>query len=104
MAGALQNISVSDYHTSEVGLKNNIDKVVKEGQAFTLVASVNTKVQNPVEILITPKEGEENRYDNLPDRLIIPTGKSSIESYPLHGHYKSFYQCKSAPSLSPYEE
>ena len=32
MAGAMQNIVVSAYHNSEVSLKNNIDKTVKEGQ------------------------------------------------------------------------
>ena len=83
MAGAMQNIVVSAYHNSEVSLKNNIDKTVKEGQMFTLMASVNTKVQTPLEITITPKAGEEDRYEDLPEKLIIPAGKSSVTSVPV---------------------
>lgn len=70
MAGALQIITVSDYHYSKVALKNNADNSVKEGQTFVLVASVNTTLKDELVIMVTPKAGEEERYENLPSELI----------------------------------
>ncbi|WP_294544817.1 DUF5006 domain-containing protein [uncultured Bacteroides sp.] len=83
MAGALQVVTISDFHYSKVSLKNNADKTVKEGQSFILVASVNSKLLDELTITIVPKEGEEERYVNLPSELVIPAGKSSVESAPI---------------------
>lgn len=83
MAGALQIITVSDYHYSRVALKNNADNSVKEGQTFVLVASVNTTLKDELVITVTPKAGEEERYENLPSQLVIPAGSSSVESEPV---------------------
>lgn len=83
MAGALQIVTVSDYHYSKVSLKNNADNTVKEGQTFVLVASVNTTLKDDLTITIIPKAGEEERYENLPSELVIPAGANSIESEPV---------------------
>lgn len=83
MADALQIITVSDYHYSTVSLKNNSDKLVKEGQSFVLVASVNSVLKDPLTITVKAKEGEEARYENLPGELVIPAGKNSVESEPV---------------------
>lgn len=83
MAGALQIVTVSDYHYSKVSLKNNADNTVKEGQTFVLVASVNTTLKDELTITVTPKAGEEERYENLPSELIIPAGANSVESAPV---------------------
>lgn len=83
MAGALQIITVSDYHYSKVSLKNNVDKHVKEGQTFVLVASVNSILKDPLTITVKAKNGEEERYENLPEELVIPAGKNSVESAPV---------------------
>lgn len=83
MAGALQIVTVSDYHYSKVSLKNNADNMVKEGQTFVLVASVNTTLKDELTITVTPKAGEEERYENLPSELIIPAGAKSVESAPV---------------------
>lgn len=80
MSGALQIVTVSDYHYSKVGLKNNADNSVKEGQTFVLTASVNTNLQSELAITITPRSGEEGRYENLSSQLIIPVGKNVTES------------------------
>ena len=72
MTGALQIVTVSDYHYSKVSLKNNADNTVKEGQTFILVASVNTTLKDDLTITVTPKAGEEERYENLPSELVIP--------------------------------
>ena len=83
MAGALQIVTVSDYHYSKVSLKNNADNTVKEGQTFVLVASVNTTLKDELTITITPKAGEGERYENLPLELTIPAGANSVESAPV---------------------
>ena len=83
MAGALQIVTVSDYHYSKVSLKNNADNTVKEGQTFVLVASVNTTLRDELTITITPKAGEGERYENLPLELTIPAGANSVESAPV---------------------
>ena len=83
MADALQIITVSDYHYSKVSLKNNTDKLVKEGQTFVLVASVNSILKDALTITVSAKDGEEGRYENLPEELIIPAGKNSVESEPV---------------------
>ena len=65
MAGALQIVTVSDYHYSKGSLKNNADNTVKEGQTFVLVASVNTTLKDELTITITPKAGEGERYEKV---------------------------------------
>ncbi|MDO4780517.1 MAG: DUF5006 domain-containing protein [Bacteroides sp.] len=83
LSGALQIITVGDFHYSEVAIKNNADNTVKEGQSFVLIASVNTKLKSDLTIKVLPKEGEESRYQNLPNELVIHAGKSSVESEPV---------------------
>lgn len=83
LTGALQSITVSDYHYSRIALKNNADNSVREGHTFVLVASVSTSVPEDLILSITPKEGEEDRYDGLPSELIIPAGSNTVESDPI---------------------
>ena len=35
------------------------------------------------QLLLVQKDGEEGRYENLPEELIIPAGKNSVESEPV---------------------
>lgn len=83
LAGALQTITVSDYHYARVQLKNNADNSVREGQTFVLIASVSTTVPEDLIISIAPNEDEQDRYEGLPNQLIIPAGSSEIESLPI---------------------
>ena len=83
MTGALQIVTVSDYHYSKVSLKNNADNTVKEGQTFILVASVNTTLKDDLTITVTPKPEKKNVTKNLPSELVIPAGSNSIESAPV---------------------
>lgn len=80
MAGATQSIVVGDYYYVTVGLKDNSDNSVKEGQVFTLEASLDAPVTEDLIITVTPKDGEEVNYENLPSTLTIPAGERSVES------------------------
>ena len=80
MANSSQGIKVSDYYRISMSLENNTENVVTEGGKFVLVAKVDKPSSVPLEVTITPKEGEEGRYDNLPSTLIIPAGRTSVKS------------------------
>lgn len=80
MTGNTQSILVSDYHRTVVSLKDNPDQEVQEGETFTLVAMVGVAVAEPVVIVITPKAGEAEFYENLPASLTIPSGGTTAES------------------------
>lgn len=80
MANSSQGIKVSDYYRIAVSLENNTENVVTEGGKFILVAKVDKPSSVPLEIKITPKEGEEDKYENLPSVLTIPAGRTSVKS------------------------
>ena len=80
MANSSQGINVSDYYRISMSLENNTENVVTEGGKFVLVAKVDKPSSVPLEVTITPKEGEEGRYDNLPSTLTIPAGRTSVKS------------------------
>lgn len=80
IANSSQGIKVSDYYRISMSLENNTENVVTEGGKFVLVAKVDKPSSVPLEVTITSKEGEEDRYDNLPSTLTIPAGRTSVKS------------------------
>ena len=80
IANSSQGIKVSDYYRISMSLENNTENVVTEGGKFVLVAKVDKPSSVPLEVTITPMEGEEDRYDNLPSTLTIPAGRTSVKS------------------------
>lgn len=80
---ALKLISVSNFHYTRVSIKNNADNTVKEGQTFVLVASVNSRLKSDLVVEVIPEGNMEGILSNLPTRLVIPAGTSSVESEPI---------------------
>lgn len=80
MANSSQAIKVSDYYRISMSLENNTENVVTEGGKFVLVAKIDKPSSVPLEITVTPKEGEEDLYENLPPTLTIPAGRTSVKS------------------------
>lgn len=80
MANSSQAIKVSDYYRITMSLENNVDNVVTEGDKFVLVAKIDKAKAIPIDVTITPKEGEEGRYENLPSSITIPAGRTSVKS------------------------
>ena len=109
MANSSQGIKVSDYYRISMSLENNTDNVVTEGGKFVLVAKVDKPSSVPLEVTITPKEGEEGRYDNLPSTLTIPAGRTSVKSaavtikqdYEMTGDLQLVLNLKSNSSSNP---
>lgn len=109
MANSSQGIKVSDYYRISMSLENNTENVVTEGGKFVLVAKVDKPSSVPLEVTITPKEGEEGRYDNLPSTLIIPVGRTSVKSaavtikqdYEMTGDLQLVLNLKSNSSSNP---
>ena len=109
MANSSQGIKVSDYYRISMSLENNTENVVTEGGKFVLVAKVDKPSYVPLEVTITPKEGEEGRYDNLPSTLTIPAGRTSVKSaavtikqdYEMTGDLQLVLNLKSNSSSNP---
>ena len=109
MANSSQGIKVSDYYRISMSLENNTENVVTEGGKFVLVAKVVKPSSVPLEVTITPKEGEEGRYDNLPSTLTIPAGRTSVKSaavtikqdYEMTGDLQLVLNLKSNSSSNP---
>ncbi|UYU71797.1 DUF5006 domain-containing protein [Bacteroides thetaiotaomicron] len=109
MANSSQGIKVSDYYRISMSLENNTENVVTEGGKFVLVAKVDKSSSVPLEVTITPKEGEEGRYDNLPSTLTIPAGRTSVKSaavtikqdYEMTGDLQLVLNLKSNSSSNP---
>ena len=109
MANSSQGIKVSDYYRISMSLENNTENVVTEGGKFVLVAKVDKPSSVPLEVTITPKEGEEGRYDNLPYTLTIPAGRTSVKSaavtikqdYEMTGDLQLVLNLKSNSSSNP---
>ena len=109
MANSSQGIKVSDYYRISMSLVNNTENVVTEGGKFVLVAKVDKPSSVPLEVTITPKEGEEGRYDNLPSTLTIPAGRTSVKSaavtikqdYEMTGDLQLVLNLKSNSSSNP---
>ena len=109
MANSSQGIKVSDYYRISMSLENNTENVVTEGGKFVLVAKVDKPSSVPLEVTITPKEGEEGRYDNLPSTLTIPAGRTSVKSaavtikqdYEMTGDLQLVLNLKSNSSSNP---
>ena len=109
MANSSQGIKVSDYYRISMSLENNTENVVTEGGKCVLVAKVDKPSSVPLEVTITPKEGEEGRYDNLPSTLTIPAGRTSVKSaavtikqdYEMTGDLQLVLNLKSNSSSNP---
>ena len=109
MANSSQGIKVSDYYRISMSLENNTENVVTEGGKFVLVAKVDKPSSVPLEVTITPKEGEEGRYDNLPSTLTIPAERTSVKSaavtikqdYEMTGDLQLVLNLKSNSSSNP---
>lgn len=109
MANSSQGIKVSDYYRISMSLENNTENVVTEGGKFVLVAKVDKPSSVPLEVTITPEEGEEGRYDNLPSTLTIPVGRTSVKSaavtikqdYEMTGDLQLVLNLKSNSSSNP---
>lgn len=109
MANSSQGIKVSDYYRISMSLENNTENVVTEGGKFVLVAKVDKPSSVPLEVTITPKEGEEGRYDNLPSTLTIPAGRTLVKSaavtikqdYEMTGDLQLVLNLKSNSSSNP---
>lgn len=109
MANSSQGIKVSDYYRISMSLENNTENVVTEGGKFVLVAKVDKPSSVPLEVTITPKEGGEGRYDNLPSTLTIPAGRTSVKSaavtikqdYEMTGDLQLVLNLKSNSSSNP---
>ena len=109
IANSSQGIKVSDYYRISMSLENNTENVVTEGGKFVLVAKVDKPSSVPLEVTITPKEGEEDRYDNLPSTLTIPAGRTSVKSaavtikqdYEMTGDLQLVLNLKSNSSANP---
>lgn len=80
VGGSSQAIKVSDYYRVAMTLDNNAEGIVTEGDKFVLVASLDKPRAVPVEISVTPKEGEESCYEGLPSTLTIMPGNTSVKS------------------------
>ena len=80
MEGSSQVIKVSDYYRIMASLENNAENVVMEGGKFVLVAKIEKPSSVPLNMKITPKEGEGDKYENLPSTLTIPAGRTSAKS------------------------
>ena len=112
IANSSQGIKVSDYYRISMSLENNTEKVVTEGGKFVLVAKVDKPSSVPLEIAITPKEGEEGQYENLPVVLTIPAGRTSAKSsevtlkqdYMMTGDLALTLNFKSNSSVNPMTE
>lgn len=83
VTGATQSLIVSDYYRTVMSLKGNVDKVVKEGETFIIMAKVPKPVVEEVVVTITPKDGEADMYENLPASVTIPVGETTAESDPV---------------------
>lgn len=83
LEGGMQIVTVSDYHYIKVGIKNNADGKVKEGQTFVLEASSNTTVKEALAISVSCDESQMGLFENLPAQLVIPAGEKSVESEPV---------------------
>lgn len=81
--GSIQSVIAADYHYAVVGLKNNPDKEVIEGEYFTLTANIATAAKEAVRIQVIAKEGQSQQYEGLPEELIIPAGGTYVESEPI---------------------
>ncbi|MBU3808229.1 MAG: DUF5006 domain-containing protein [Candidatus Phocaeicola faecipullorum] len=75
-----QTFTVSDYHYITFAIKNSSDNTVREGRTFVLTATIDTPSAEDLTISISPKDGERDRYNNLPEEMIIPAGETSVES------------------------
>lgn len=75
-----QTFTVSDYHYITFAIKNSSDNTVREGRTFVLTATIDTPSAEDLTISISPKDGETDRYNNLPEEMVIPAGETSVES------------------------
>ena len=75
-----QTVTISDYHYTTVGIKNSSDNSVQEGTKFVLEASLPVAAEEDLTVTITPEQGQEDRYNKLPSKLVIKKGEMKVES------------------------
>lgn len=80
LANSSQTIKVSDYYRVTMGVENNTENVVTEGDQFRLVANIDKPRVIPIVVKIQPKEGDEASFENLPSTLTIPAGEMTVKS------------------------
>ncbi|WP_458409076.1 DUF5006 domain-containing protein [Bacteroides congonensis] len=66
MKEATQSIVISDLHYTVVSLKNNSDRVINEGDEFTIRAEVPVPVTDDMDINITVPDEQKDFYATLP--------------------------------------
>jgi hypothetical protein len=80
MKEATQSIVVSDLHYTIVSLKNNSDRVINEGDEFTIQAEVPVPVTDDMDINITVPDEQKDFYVTLPPAtLTIKAGEKTGE-------------------------
>ena len=80
MKEATQSIVVSDLHYTIVSLKNNSDRVINEGDEFTIQAEVPVPVMDDMDINITVPDEQKDFYVTLPPAtLTIKAGEKTGE-------------------------
>lgn len=73
-----QTIVVSDLHYTMVSLKNNSDRVIDEGDEFTIQTEVPVPVKDDMDINITIPDDQKSFYETLPpNTLTIKAGEKS---------------------------
>ena len=75
-----QSIVISDLHYTVVSIKNNSDRVIDEGDEFTILAEVPVPVTDDMDIHITVPDEQKDFYVTLPPvTLTIKAGEKSAE-------------------------
>lgn len=80
MNGAERAIVISDKHYTIMSLKNNSDNTVNEYGKFILVATVGAPAKEDVTVAISTTAENADKFDGLPDELVIKAGYRTAES------------------------
>lgn len=79
--GSSQAILVADRHYTVASLKNNSDKMINEGDYFTVMTQVAVPVKSDTEINISVPEDQKEFYETLPPTtLTILAGEKVAEA------------------------
>lgn len=81
--GATQSVIASDYHYTVVGVKNNPDKEIMEGDYFVLTAQVGAPAKEVVKVQLALADKDKLLFEDLPEELVIPAGGTVAESAPI---------------------
>lgn len=74
------SVVVSDRHYTVMSLKGNSDKVIKEGDSFTIQATLPVKATDNTEITVSVPDAQKDFYETLPPAtLTIAKGETTGE-------------------------